>query len=250
MANVPITLGGGASADLDAITAGAGQILSPYVGLNQDGDPITGTIPSLGATTWYPSTSTQTIASGRYLSGTQTISAVSNTNLAAANIKKGTTITIKAGNNTIYSVTGTWEGYVPGNADAYKQGAWYPTQHNVITGTAGTTIINAGFYSNVGTGYYRVQVAFGKFNAIGYTKLIITGYGLAQYPAGGGLSCRYKSTMPTSKDDGTDAIASSTVTSSAITFNLTAAAINSGNTYWTVGCAAESNGYVNRIYLA
>ena len=88
MANVPITLGGGASADLDQITAGASQILAPYVGVNSDGDAITGTIPSLAARTWTPGTSAQTLASGQYLSGVQTISAVSNTNLSAANIKR------------------------------------------------------------------------------------------------------------------------------------------------------------------
>lgn len=62
------------------------------------------------AQTIYPSTSDQTIASGRYLTGIQTIKAVSQTNLAAENIKDGTTISISNGNGNIWSVTGTYTG--------------------------------------------------------------------------------------------------------------------------------------------
>ena len=62
------------------------------------------------AQTIYPSTSDQTIASGRYLTGIQTIKAVSQTNLSAENIKDGTTISISNGNGNIWSVTGTYTG--------------------------------------------------------------------------------------------------------------------------------------------
>lgn len=246
MANVPITLGGGASADLDQITAGAPQILAPYVGVNSDGDAITGTIPSLGAHTWTPSTSAQTIASGQYLSGIQTISAVSQTNLSAANIKKGTTITIKAGNGTIWSVTGTWEGYVVGSADAYKQGAWGANQHSILEGNAGTSAIMAGQTSTS----YRIQISFGPMNAIGYTKLILSGSGLST--SGGTESCLYKAgSLPTSWQDGTDASASRTESTTATTYTLNAAAINAGNVYWTVRANCTSaQSYVNRIYFA
>ncbi len=51
------------------------------------------------ATTYTPTTSNQTIASGQYLSGTQTI--VGDANLVAGNIKSGT---------SIFGVTGTYEG--------------------------------------------------------------------------------------------------------------------------------------------
>ena len=37
--------GGGGGADLDVITAGAGDVLSGKVIVDQDGNPITGTIP-------------------------------------------------------------------------------------------------------------------------------------------------------------------------------------------------------------
>lgn len=63
-----------------------------------------------GATTYRASTTQQTIASGTYLSGTQTIAPVSQTNLTADNIKSGTTISISNGQSNIWSVTGTYSG--------------------------------------------------------------------------------------------------------------------------------------------
>jgi len=59
-------------------TAIASNILSGKTAYS-GGSKITGTIPSKGAQTYSPSTSAQTIASGQYLSGTQTISAVTGT---------------------------------------------------------------------------------------------------------------------------------------------------------------------------
>lgn len=69
--------------------ATAAQILSgktAYV----NGVKITGTIASQGAQTITPGTSNKTIASGKYLSGTQTIKGDSN--LKASNIKSGVSI--------------------------------------------------------------------------------------------------------------------------------------------------------------
>ena len=251
MANVPITLGGGASADLDQITAGASQILAPYVSVNGDGDAITGTIPSLGAHTWTPSTSAQTIASGQYLSGIQTISAVSQTNLSAANIKKGTTITIKAGNGTIWSVTGTWEGYIVGRADFYNRGTWGVSQHQFVSngGYAGTSALMAGVTHATSYDSYQVRVALGPMNAYGYTKVILSGSGLSS--SGGTGHCRFKSTLPTDVTDGTDGYTDKTTTSTAWTYTLKANAINAGNVYWVfhVACTGADS-YVNRIYFA
>lgn len=39
-----ITMSGGDGADLDVITAGASHVLSPFVTVDKDGNPITGTI--------------------------------------------------------------------------------------------------------------------------------------------------------------------------------------------------------------
>ena len=65
-----------------------------------------------GAQTIHPSTSDQTIASSKYLTGAQTIKGVLLTNLSAGNIKKD--VVVKVGDSTdddcVTSVTGTYEG--------------------------------------------------------------------------------------------------------------------------------------------
>lgn len=65
-----------------------------------------------GAQTIYPSTSDQTIASSKYLTGAQTIKGVTYTNLTASNIVSGVTVMIgdSADPDRIVSVTGTYEG--------------------------------------------------------------------------------------------------------------------------------------------
>lgn len=85
---------------------------------------VAGTMASKAAATYYPSTSDQTIAAGQYLSGVQTIKAISQQNLTAANIKKGVTVYVKNGSGNIYAVTGTWEGYVPTTSIPYNRGVW------------------------------------------------------------------------------------------------------------------------------
>lgn len=135
--------GGGVSSE--DVTAAKAQVLSGYSTVTSDSDdevvagtmvdrgainqslPINGsyTIPqgyhngqgkvtqsvtTKAAQTYYPSTSEQSIASGRYLSGAQTIAAVGQENLSAGNIKNGTTVKITNGNGNIYSVTGNYTG--------------------------------------------------------------------------------------------------------------------------------------------
>lgn len=69
-------------------------------------------VTTKGATTYHPSTSDQTIASGTYTTGVQTIKAVTLSNLTADNIKNGVTVTV--GDSTdadcVASVTGTYSG--------------------------------------------------------------------------------------------------------------------------------------------
>ena len=72
-----------------------------------NGNKITGAIPSKGATTYYATTSDQSIGSGQYLSGVQTIKKLTQTNLTGANILKGKTISIHNGNTNVWSVAGT-----------------------------------------------------------------------------------------------------------------------------------------------
>jgi hypothetical protein len=84
-------------------TAGSADILSgktAYV----NGTKITGNITSKGAANYVPTTYSQTISSGQYLSGTQTINGDSN--LTASNIKSGI---------SIFGVTGSFSGTVTSN---------------------------------------------------------------------------------------------------------------------------------------
>ena len=73
---------------------------------------LTASVTTQGAQTIHPSTTDQTISSGRYLTGTQTIKAVTMTNLTADNIKSG--VVVKIGDSTdddcVTSITGTYSG--------------------------------------------------------------------------------------------------------------------------------------------
>lgn len=88
---------------------------------------LTASITTQAAQTIHPSTTDQSIAASRYLTGAQTVKAVTMSNLTAANIKKD--VVVKIGDSTdddcVTSITGTYEG---GGAS------------NVVTGTfKGTT---------------------------------------------------------------------------------------------------------------
>lgn len=55
---------------------------------------LTASVTTKGATTYHPSTSDQTVASSTYLTGTQTIKAVTYSGLSASNIVSGATVKI------------------------------------------------------------------------------------------------------------------------------------------------------------
>lgn len=91
-------------------------------GYHSGSGKVTQNLATKGASTYYPTTSDQTIGAGQYLTGNQIIKAVSQQNLVAANIKKGVTVYVKNGNGNIYAVTGTFEGYVPTENNLYYYG--------------------------------------------------------------------------------------------------------------------------------
>ena len=107
--DIPISGGGTAKfMDTSDADAAAGDLLSgksAYV----NGSLISGSITSKAAATITPSSSSQSIASGQYLSGAQTIEAVVCTNLSASNILSG--VTVKVGTATdddsVASVSGS-----------------------------------------------------------------------------------------------------------------------------------------------
>ena len=150
----------------------AGNILSgktAYV----NGVKVTGNIASLGATTYTPSTSNQTIASGKYLSGTQTIKGDSN--LIPANIKNGV---------SIFGVTGTMAGgstkyrhHIKCNIDDYY-GGWMEFDIINSTSTAYTDINGiCDALERAGFGdYVNYTVASGYVDVWG-TKYIISAIG-------------------------------------------------------------------------
>ena len=86
--------GGGTAKFYDStdMTVTAGSMLNGIKAIGASGE-VTGNIQSKAAETYTPSASSQSIASGQYLSGAQTIKAVTTTNLTAANIASGVTVT-------------------------------------------------------------------------------------------------------------------------------------------------------------
>lgn len=84
--------------DTSQVTATADTVRSGYKFVNSSGQLITGTIPNKGTQTYTPKTYSQTISSGQYLSGNQTIQG--DENLEASNIKSGVSIFGVKGNFT------------------------------------------------------------------------------------------------------------------------------------------------------
>ena len=117
-ANPTITVG---NDGVITATASATQSVIPTVSAGYVGSGTAGTITvsgsntqaltTLGATTYNTSLTDQTIISGQYITGTQTIKAVTTSgNITAENIKDGVTVTVGDANNAarIVNVTGSF----------------------------------------------------------------------------------------------------------------------------------------------
>ena len=93
-------------------TVSAGYVSSGTAGTVSVSGSNTSQLTTQAAQTIHPSTTDQTIASGKYLTGAQTVKGVLLTNLSAGNIKKD--VVVKVGDSTdddcVASVTGTYEG--------------------------------------------------------------------------------------------------------------------------------------------
>ena len=93
-------------------TVSAGYVASGTAGTITVSGSGTSQLTTQAAQTIHPSTTDQTIASGKYLTGAQTVEAVTTTNLTAENIVSG--VTVKVGDSTdddcVASVTGTASG--------------------------------------------------------------------------------------------------------------------------------------------
>lgn len=102
-------------------TVNAGYVSSGTAGTVSVSGSKTQQLTTKAATTIYPSTTDQTIASGTYLTGIQTIKAVTVSGLTAGNIASGVTVKVgdSADDDRITSVTGTlsFVTYYTGSSD-------------------------------------------------------------------------------------------------------------------------------------
>lgn len=78
-------------------------------GYHNGSGKVTQSITTKAAATYGAKTSAQTISAGQYLNGAQTIAAVTQSGLSAANIRKGTTVTIASNGSNLWNVAGTLE---------------------------------------------------------------------------------------------------------------------------------------------
>ena len=90
------------------------QVSAGYISSGTAGNSsvsLTANVTTKGAATYHPSTTAQSIAASTYLTGIQTINAVTTTNLTAANIKKDVVVKIgdSSDDDCVVSITGTYE---------------------------------------------------------------------------------------------------------------------------------------------
>lgn len=175
-----VELDGTTLLDLSQDTASsASHIRQGYTAHLNDGTQVTGSYsgssPTIQSLTVNPSASQQTFnASGVDGYKPVTVSAVSQTNLTAGNIKNGTTVTISNGTSNIYSVTGTYSGGSSKNVQVLQSTS--RTSSSSLTKVLGDLTVSK-------TGTYDVYWSGGRSNtSTSYTwgtRLYVdgTGYG-------------------------------------------------------------------------
>lgn len=126
-----------------------------------NGSKITGSLATQGGSTTTPGTSNKTIVTAaKHVTGN--IVVAGSGNLTAANIKKGV---------NIFGVTGTFEGYVAGTNDIFKNGTWgsgWSLSQFVIYGNnvSGSTVSVSGnniVYHYSGVMYINKKLNFGEY---------------------------------------------------------------------------------------
>lgn len=125
------------------------QVSAGYISSGTAGNSsvsLTASVTTKAAATYYPSTSNQTISANQYLTGAQTINAVSQTNLTADNIKNGTTVTISNGQSNIWSVTGTYTGGTSSKNVQIVQGTTRTNSSSLTAIGAALTVSKTGTY--------------------------------------------------------------------------------------------------------
>lgn len=130
-------------------TVSAGYVSSGTAGTVSVSGSNTSQLTVQAGATFYPSTSDQTISSGKYLTGTQTIKALTYANITADNIKNGVTVTIgdSADADRVLSVTGTYTG--GGGSSKNVQmclGRWETNASSYTATSATITVSKAGTY--------------------------------------------------------------------------------------------------------
>ena len=142
-------------------TVSAGYVSSGTAGTITVSGSNTSQLTTQAAQTIYPSTSDQTIASGKYLTGAQTIKGVLLTNLDAGNIKKDVVVKVgdSADDDRITSVTGTYEGSGGGGGTVtdLTDTMWYFVSPPFTSSTWGLHLWNISFVSN-GTSYTSLEI--------------------------------------------------------------------------------------------
>lgn len=137
-------------------------------------------VTTKGATTYNTSATDQTIASGTYLTGAQTIRGVTTSNLTADNIKNGVTVTVgdSADADRVLSVTGTYSGGGTSKNAQTVQGTTRTTSSSLTAIGAEMTVSKTGTY-NIYWSAFRSNTSTQYTFA---TKLYIngTGYGSEQ----------------------------------------------------------------------
>lgn len=161
--NISVNQNGLVSANVDATEIITPTVVEGYVSSGTAGNIYINSnnnyqLTVQAAQTIHPSTSDQTIASGKYLTGTQTVKGVLLTNLSADNIKKD--VVVKVGDSTdddcVTSVTGTYEG--GGGGDDLKN---FIEQHGTMTSFTNDAVSAVG----VGAFAYCINLTTASFSS-------------------------------------------------------------------------------------